>query len=1133
MQIRSCARSILASAGARIFAVLVLFLGVSLAGLAQQITGTITGSVKDETGALVTTATIKATNVDTGFSRESAVSADGSYLIQYLPVGTYTVSATASGFKGFVQKNIVVTVDQTVALNITLAIGAATQTVTVTEAPPLVDTSSAELGRTVSPAEIIGLPLVNRNAYAELSLTPGVQSNSASGQSNPSGTPNFQIGVPSTQVIVNGGIDGGVPMVSYYLDGGINMTGLRNYGNPLPNPDALEEFRVETNDFAAQYGRMSGAVVTAVTRSGTNQFHGSLFEFNRNTDLNAYNWEATSKQPYHRNQFGGTVGGPIKHDKAFFFFSYAGLRQVVGQQITGALVPTAAERAGDFTADSFPVYMPGTYNPTTKTGTQVDGVNSAPNCQTAKPNCVPQSLIDTASAALISKYVPLPNVGTNGYSGFFTGPTNQDEYLGKYNEDFSDKDHVAASYFYLGTTQNAYGGGNIPYTTTQSFSHQHVLNVSDIHTFSPTTANQGWFTMTRVVGGRVNLPGIGLDDLGSTYTTQGPKTLPQLAISGYFSAGGGLAGPVSDSTFLSARDMISQTRGKHTLDFGGEISLEKDPFRGNLYNFGVFNFSASAPTTTSNPLSDFVTGQVYTMEQDTPYHTLTSTWYWALFLQDTYHISPRVTLNLGLRYDVQTSPVEAQNLTATFVPNVQSTVVPSAPLGMLFPGDKGVPRGVVDTRYHHVSPRVGLAWDPFGDGKTAVRAGAGLFYGSVAGNEWNQPGNAQPFAVRQTFPNINSFANPYAPTMVNGATSSFPNGDTFPYTYNPASPRFLSYAGIETISQSYQWPLVYQFNAAVQRQLPKNISATVAYVGTLTRHMPFFTDANYAPYETGATSANVNNRRPYDSNPANGPTLSSITYLESQENASYHSLQISATRPMTRNLTLSGFYVWSHNIESLNPDGDGQGTAQDFDNLWEEKGPADNDRRSVASISGMWKLDYYRGGSRVVKQVANGWTISPIVSLQSGQPFEITTGANNSHDSSNHNRPNLVPGADWRLDPHRCRICSNGVATKWFNTAAFVPNGPGAAGGIGPGGADGDVSRDFLIGPGYRDIDLGILRDFQFERGITFQLRGEATNAFNIVSLSNPTASLSSGNNGKITSASTPRLIQIGARLTF
>jgi hypothetical protein len=1091
-------------------------------GYGQQITGTIAGTVKDPQGAMVTSATVKATNVDTGLLRAAKTTADGDYLIPYLPAGTYTVEVDATGFKRVVEENIVVTVDQTQALNVVLAIGGEGQTVTVTEAPPLVDTSTAELGRTVKPSEIIGLPLVNRNAYAELSLTPGVQYNSASPQTNPSGTPNFVIGVPSTQVVVNGGIDGGTPMVSYYLDGGINMTGLRNYGNPLPNPDALQEFRVETSDFSAQYGRMSGAVVTAITRSGTNQFHGSLFEFNRNTDFNATPWNSPLNPPYHRNQFGGTVGGPVKHDKAFLFFSYGGLRQVVGQQLTGAVVPTVAERMGDFTADSFTVYMPGT-SKTTKV--QVDGTNNSPNCATPKPNCIPSSLLDPTAANLMSKYIPLPTDGTNNsYSGFFTGPTSQDEYLGKYDQVLSGKDRVAVSYFYLNTTQNASGNAStsspFPYTINQSFAKQQVVNISDIHTLSPTTVNQGWFTFTRVAGGRANLPTMGLDQLGSSFTTQGPQALPQLIVSGYFNVGGALAGPVSDTDFYSLRDMVSKTKGKHLLDFGGELSLEKDAIIGNLFNFGVFNFASSAPTTTGNALSDFVTGQVSTMEQDTPYHGLLSDWYYALFLQDNYRIFPRLTLNLGLRYDVQFSPVESSDLTATFVPGVKSIKVPSAPLGMLFPGDAGVPRGIADNRLHHISPRVGIAWDPFGDGKTAIRAGAGIFYGSVSANEWNQPANAQPFAIRQTFNSIASLSNVY------GNSASFPNGDPFPYTYNPASPRFLPAASIETIARNYQWPVVYQMNAAVQRQLPKEVSLTVAYVGTLSHHLPFMLDKNYAPYGPGASTSqsSINARRPYDPG-----VLGQVTYDESNETASYHSLQVSASRPLTHNFMLNGFYVFSHSFQSVNESAIGQATAQDFANLWEERGPTDNDRRHVASISGIWNLNYYQGSNFLMKHVFNGWTISPIISLQSGAPFNILTGTNNNFDSANANRPNLVPGINPFLDPHRSR---SAVSNEWFNTAAFIPNGPGVAGGIGPGGADGNTPRDYLRAPGYRDVDLGVLRDFRFER-FTFQLRGEATNAFNMVSLNAPTANLKSPLNGHITSAASPRLIQVGARLTF
>jgi len=228
---------------------------------AQQITGSITGTVKDEQGGIVTTALVEATNVDTGLSRAAHINNDGSYLIQYLAVGSYTVKVTAAGFKSFVQQNVVVTVDQILALNVTLSVGAQTETVIISDAPPLVNTSSAVLGRMVQREEIIGLPLVNRNAYTEISLTPGVQSNSASVSSNPSGTPNFVIGLPSTDVVINGGIDGGTPTVSFYLDGGINLTGQRNYGNSLPNPDALQEFRVETSNYSAEYGRMSGSVV--------------------------------------------------------------------------------------------------------------------------------------------------------------------------------------------------------------------------------------------------------------------------------------------------------------------------------------------------------------------------------------------------------------------------------------------------------------------------------------------------------------------------------------------------------------------------------------------------------------------------------------------------------------------------------------------------------------------------------------------------------------------------------------------------------------------------------------------------------------------------------------------------------
>ena len=451
-------------------------------GHAQQITGSIVGTVKDETGAVVNAATVKATNVDTGFSRSVPTNGYGQYRIDYLPVGGYTVELAATGFRRFVQQNIVLNVDQTQTVDITLSVGAATETVTVTSTPPSINTSDAVLGTTVQGAEIVGLPLVNRNAYSLISLTPGVMANNNSPASNPTGSPNFTVGLPSADVQINGSIDGGNPEVAFYLDGGNNITGMRNYGNPAPNPDALEEFRVETSAFGAQYGQFSAAVITVITKSGTNKFHGSLFEFNRNTDFNAYPWTAGQggpavKLPYHRNQFGGTVGGPIIHDKAFFFFSYGGLRQVAGSLLTGAIVPTAAERLGDFTGDTFKVNTPGTK-------TQVMGTNSSPGCQVPTLNCIPQALLDTTISNFdnvsnkFGSSIPLPNgalkpaTGGGAYTGVFNTPTTNNEYLGKYDQVLGDKDHATATFFFIRNVQGNNPGGNVPWTINQSAANQ-------------------------------------------------------------------------------------------------------------------------------------------------------------------------------------------------------------------------------------------------------------------------------------------------------------------------------------------------------------------------------------------------------------------------------------------------------------------------------------------------------------------------------------------------------------------------------------------------------------------------------------------------------------------------------------
>jgi hypothetical protein len=1178
--------------------VLVCVLTGSIVAFGQQTTGSIAGTVKDQQGSAVNTATVKAINVDTGFSRSAPVNGYGEFRIDYLPVGKYTVQAEAATFERYVQQNLTLDVDQTLSLDIKLVVGAQDTTVTVSEAPPQVNTTDAVLGRTIEPDEIIGLPLVNRNAYAELSLTPGVMANSMSPTTNPSGTPNMTVGLPSADVQVNGGLDSGNGTVAFYLDGGNNITGMRNYGNPIPNPDALDEFRVETNAFEAQYGEFSGAVVTVITKSGTNKFHGSLFEFNRNTDFNAFAWTPAKdphtglpmKTPYHRNNFGGTVGGPIKHDKAFFFFSYAGLRQVSGAPVTGGIVPTAAERAGDFTADMpavaganaiSPLYVPGTAK-TTKT--LVYGTNSGPGCQPSTITaadagyCIPTALLDPTAANFlnvtntIGVSVPLPTSTTplKGGGGQviqnYTTPTIDNEYLGKYDENFGSSDHVSGTYFFTRTTSTPAGNGgtqNINWTGDRSAANQTNLNLADVHTFGATIANQTWLTYTQALGGRVLIPVTGpanqtLASFGSNFLIQGPPGLPYLNVSGYFGTGNPNAGPVTGSDNYEVRDVLTWTKGKHNLSLGGEFALDKTMFLANLNNYGTLTFSTSAPTSTGNADADFITGQTQAFEQDSPYVTHLSTWHTAVFAQDNYRITPRFTANLGLRWDIDTPPVDAHNRTASFIPGVQSTVSPSAPLGLQYVGDPGIGRGIVSTPWAHISPRVGFAWDPFGDGKTSVRAAAGIFYSSYSGNEWNQPGNATPFAIRQSFGATPSLTNLYGSTAQNyGFPQAIPGGGIFPYTWSPSHPVFYPQAAPEGISPKMKDSSVYQFNLSVQRQLPYKLSMTAAYVGTLGRNLNTFVDGNYAPYSTLGTGAlstsgtNLDTRRQYDAGIAGAPgSLGGMTFLIDGLTSHYNGLQVSATKMMSRGFSVSGFYVWSRSLESANALENGTMSAQDFGvfgqaftssnnslgalggGLQEERGPMDQNHNNNAAISGMWTIDYFHG-NRIIKELVNGWQISPVVYLQTGAPFSVSTGSDKSFDSANGNRPNVVPGVGTKLDSTRCRVCAtNSVLSEWFNTAAFTPNGPGL--GIGPGGADGTAGRDSLNGPGLKDMDAGLFRSVNFEGGTAFQFRAEVTNVMNWVSLSNPTGTLSSGNYGKITGAAgTQRVIQLGGRLTF
>src|SRR6202046_1578825 len=502
--------------------------------------------------------------------------------------------------------------------------------------------------------------------------------------------------------------------------------------------------------------------------------------------------------------------------------------------------------------------------------------------------------------------------------------------------------------------------------------------------------------------------------------------------------------------------MVSIIKGKHSLFLGGEFALDKTMFDANLLNFGSISFATSAPTSTGNVTSDWVTGQASSAEQDSPYTTHLSTWHYALFAQDNYRVTPRFTANLGLRGDIDTPPVDSHNRTESFIPGEQSTVAPLAPKGIVFPGDKGVGRGIIPTKYYHVSPRVGFAYDPFGDGKTSIRGAAGIFFGDVAGNEMNQPGNAVPFALRpQTGEGpLNSITNYYS--YPGDFPSTAPGGGLFPYTYKASAPIFISGPGgaTETISPQFKYPYVYQFNFSVQRQLPGRLTRTTAYVSALSHQLPNFIDAAYAPYSTAfgapSTSAtSIADRRQFDPcvgacptgaaaiNNGSGILGAGIVDLLSNLTGSYESLQISATKRFSRSFSAGGNYVWSHALDSFEPDADGLSSPQDSGyfgapftpannslgairgGVQEEYGPMNADIRNAAAISGTWNIDYFHGDNNIVKTVVNGWTIAPILIVHSGGVFSVTTGSNKSLDSTNAQRPDAVAGQNPVLGAHR------------------------------------------------------------------------------------------------------------------
>lgn len=1176
-------------------ALCMLSVACTLSASAQLSTATLSGTVVDTDGAAVPNATVTITQTETNFTRTFQTKADGSYREEFLPVGPYKVSVNAPGFKSLEQKGLVLSVLESAELKLTVSAGGGAETVEVTADAPLVNLANSTLGNTVDNREIDNLPLINRDVTRLLQLVPGVQSVQTVNS----------LGFQELHVIVNGAPDNIVGQTSYYLDGTLNMTGLRNTGNQVPNPDAVNQFNVVTNNYSAQLGRYSSAVVSIVTKSGTNKFHGSAFEFYRSRNFNANTHNSNVKNAYNQHRFGATLGGPIRKDKDFFFASFGGFRFIQSGAYSGSL-PSNAQLAGDFSENTPTSAEQANCNtaPTAAANTAVHFLVCRPAIFSPTTGNVPNGYVATALTPYAGNRLPAVDATAVNIVKFLKAnlpaqqpvqfgdtrytyrtrsplPEQNEEYLGKTDHQLTQAHRLTLSYFLLN-----YKVRVVPSTFTQAWSYSNYTNkqqnaaIADTWTVSNRSINQFWVTYTRQYGGRNAVPNSSLADFGSDLGVVGTLSRSNISVGGVegFTLGQSITGPKAGANVYGIRDVFSTTRGKHSLYLGGEAGLEKDFQQTLLNNYGTFTFSTgngNGAARTTNGLSDFMAGIPAGMGQDTPLYANASWYSYGLFAQDDWKLLPNLTINLGVRYDYSQAPTDPQRMQTNFSPGVQShafnasilgTSSKLAPIGMLFPGDPGVPDGGVFAPINHVSPRVGFAFDPSKNGKTVFHGAAGLFFGGISGNMWEYPSNYAPYAVRNSgYTKVNSLTHPYQnnPTEFPTGQNPYP-GLVFNYATKTAT--FLPLNQVVAFDPNFRWPYAVQVNFGLQHQLAKNTAISINFVGSYNRKSPLYNDINGPSFNvnpntglpgpscftTGTTpdlsrpcgyanNANtINNRRPLNAAAAGGngaaaPIYSNVWIIRSNQNSNYNGLQASVEQRLTHHVSARAYYTWSKTLQSNFLDSTGSTSGVFLDSNYpqlEYRQRSDQDRRHMMTASFVWEPDYFGGYNFLVRNALSGWKVTAIWTANSGAPFTVTTGVDNYFSSNGNNRPSVIPGKTPRV------LDNNGSRTTamnaWFDTSAYCTTGTAGCPGVGPANLLGNTRPYTLDAPGFRNVDASLFRDFNIHRDLRFQLRGEFVNVFNLTNLGAPTAALNSANAGKILGASgNNRIIQVGGRILF
>jgi hypothetical protein len=1052
------------------------------------------GVITDAAGAVAPGAQIKAVQRETGQTRNTVSSADGSYLLANLPVGPYQVEVTVQGFETYVQSGIILQVGANVQINATLKVGSVSQHMEVSADATMVDTQDTSVSQVIDQRRIVDLPLNGRQATDLILLSGG-----SAVPPNSSRVITTHDYANAVGVSVSGGqINGN----NYLLDGGDHNDSHSNVNLPFPFPDALQEFSVQTSGVSARYGLHPGSVVNVVTKSGSNRFHGDLFEFVRNGDFNARNFFAPAQDTLHRNQFGGTLGGPVLKDKIFLFggFQRTSIRTAPPTSI--AFVPTQAVLAGDFsTVDSAAC----------QSNHKAVTLNDPTSGQPFPNNMIPVSRFTVPSLGVI-KLIPTSTDPCGRYNYSIPNPSDENQVIGRADWVRSPKHSVFGRYFIADLNNPPIFAGSL-LTTTRSGLEERTQSVviGDQYSLSPTLINAFRVTFARLSINRAvsnELPspvslGVNMFNVYDHFI--------DLSVSNHFNVGGSSNAPAYyiRNQFQIADD-FDMIRGRHHLAYGVEVlDLQMGTRNVSLGN-GEFAFNGSI---TNDALADFLIGRPNSVIDANQDEDGLRQKYLGLYFQDDFQVTKRLNIHAGVRWEPFLPEHEVAGRgnyfsQAAFVAGQKTSLYTNAPLGLLFHGDPGIPAAYANRRYGDFAPRIGFAWDPTGNGRMSVRASYGIFYDTpesymTAPFSQDAPWGSQ---INITAP-AGGFVNPF---------STYPGGNPFPTPYPPSKNSvFPPQATYVNMPLNLHHPYMQQWNLSLERQLAGNWLVSATYLGNKATHLFSSEEVNPAVYGPGATLANTNQRRVLSLlNPTAGAFYSTITQVDDGDNTNYNALRLSAQHRFSHNFTLLSVYTYSHCQQDAVtlPN---KISGNQYQNPYArnaDHGNCDFDLRHNVVNSFVYESPKF--SNRAVNAIVGAWQLGFLVSAHTGFPFSPLTGVDMSLTGVGLDRPNVV-GNPYTRDKS---------TLVWLNPAAFVSNLTGTFGSAG---------SNSLTGPGFFDVDTNLTRLFKIRESQRVELRFEFFNLLNHTNFANPINSLKSQTFGLLQSAADPRILQFALKYSF